>query len=408
MGGDKMVKHTQKEKNIMINYYNSISEKDRRRYAAVEAMHYGYGGQQYISELLGCDPRVIKKGLEELENNTLDDLNDRIRAEGGGRKKIIDTTANIDEVFLKVLKNYTAGDPMDDKVRWTNLTQKEIAMHMKENGIIISEHVVKKLLEKHNYGKRQAVKNQTKKSVENRNEQFEKIDQLKEKYLGSDINPVISIDTKKKEFIGNLYRSGSCYVQEPINVYDHDFPSYAKGKIVPHGIYDLKSNETYLTIGTSKDTTEFACDNLKDWWNNIGKKLYPNATSILVLADGGGSNSSRYYIFKKDLQDLANEIGIEIRMAHYPPYCSKYNPIEHRAFCHISRAWDGVIFKSIDIVKELAEKVTTSTGFRVIAQIKDKVFQTKRKVTDKFKDNMPIIKDEYLGQWNYRAVPKNK
>jgi len=130
----------------MINYYNSISEKDRRRYAAVEAMHYGYGGQQYISELLGCDPRVIKKGLEELENNTLDDLSDRIRAEGGGRKKIIDTTPNIDEVFLEVLKDHTAGDPMDERVKWTNLIQKEIAVHMKEYGIDVSEHIVKQLL----------------------------------------------------------------------------------------------------------------------------------------------------------------------------------------------------------------------------------------------------------------------
>jgi len=402
-----MVKYTQKEKRWMVEFFNSISEKDRRRYAAVEAMHSGHGGQQYIARLLGCDPRIIKKGHEELENNTLNDLNDRIRAEGGGRKKIIDTVTNIDEVFIKVLKNYTAGDPMNDKVKWTNLTQKDIAVHMKESGIDVSEHAVKQLLEKHGYVKRQAFKNQTKKSVENRNEQFEKINQLKEEYLQSDINPVISMDTKKKEFIGNLYRHGRCYAQEPINVYDHDFPSYADGKFIPHGIYDLKLNETYLTIGTSNDTTEFACDNLKDWWENVGKKHYPTATSILILADCGGSNSIRYYIFKADLQNLANEIGIEIRMAHYPPYCSKYNPIEHRAFCHISRGWDGVIFKSIDVVKELAERVTTSTGFRVIVQIKNKVFQTKRTVTDKFKENMPIIKDKYLGQWNYRAVPQN-
>ena len=335
---------------IMKNYYNSISEKDKRRYAAVEFAKLGWGGLQYIANIFGCDPRIIKKGLKELKNESLVP-GDRIRVKGGGRKKIIETTAHIDEIFLKVLKNYTAGDPMDDKAKWTNLTQKEIANYMQEYGINVSEHVVKQLLKKHGYGKRQAVKNQTKKSVENRNEQFEKIDKLKTEYLESDINPVLSIDTKKKELIGNLFREGSCYTTEPINVYDHDYPSYADGKIVPHGIHDLKTNQTYLTIGTSRDTTEFACENLRDWWDEVGKKEYPTASSILILADGGGSNSSRYYIFKKDLQDLANEIGIEIRLAHYPPYCSKYNPIEHRAFCHISKAWSGVIFNTIELSK---------------------------------------------------------
>jgi len=289
---------------------------------------------------------------------------------------------------------------MDEKVKWTNLTQIEISELMKEQGINASDHVVRQLLKKHGYVKRQAVKK--------KQEQFKKINSLKTEYLESNNNPVISIDTKKKEFIGDLYRKGTLYTTEPYSVLDHDFPSYAEDKIIPHGIYDLKRNETYLTIGTSKDTTEFACDNIKDWWENAGSKHYPNATSILILADGGGSNSSRCHIFKQDLQDLVNEIGVEIRVAHYPPYCSKHNPIEHRVFCHISRAWSGVIFNSIEVVKELAEKVKTSTGLRVIARISNKIYETKRKVTEKFKENMPIIKDDYLGNWNYRAVPENQ
>lgn len=256
---------------IMKNYYNSLSEKDKRRYAAVEFSKLGWGGLQYISNIFDCDPRSIQKGLKELENETLG-LDDRIRAKGGGRKKIIETTAYIDEIFLEVLKNYTAGDPMDDKVKWTNLTKKDISEHMKEYGIDASEHIVDQLLEKHGYVKRKAAKNETKKSVENRDEQFEKIDKLKTEYLESDVNPVLSIDTKKKELIGNLYREGSCYTTEQVNVYDHDYPSYADGKIVPHGIHDLKTNQTYLTIGTSKDTTEFACENIKDWWEEVGKK----------------------------------------------------------------------------------------------------------------------------------------
>lgn len=158
-------------------------------------------------------------------------------------------------------------------------------------------------------------------------------------------------------------------------------------------------------MGTSKDTSEFSCDCIKDWWENIGKYNYPEATSILILADGGGSNSSRTYIFKYDLQQLVNDISIEIRIAHYPPYTSKYNPIEHHMFCYVTKACQGVVFKSIEIVKKLMEKTSTTTGFKVIVNIKDKIYDTGRKVTEDFKDNLEIVFDEFLGKWNYRAIP---
>lgn len=187
---------------------------------------------------------------------------------------------------------------------------------------------------------------------------------------------------------------------------DHDFQSSAAGVVIPHGIYDIKRNEGYMTLGTTKDTSEFCCDCIKDWWEMYGKHLYQGATSILVLADGGGSNSSRHYIFKEDLQKLVNEIGIEIRIAHYPPYTSKYNPIEHRMFCHVTRACATVVFTSIEVVKGLIEKTSTSTGLKVVASIKDKIYKTARKASADFKENMPIIVDDSLGQWNYRAVPQ--
>jgi Rhodopirellula transposase DDE domain len=176
--------------------------------------------------------------------------------------------------------------------------------------------------------------------------------------------------------------------------------------VIPHGIYDIKRNEGYMTLGTSKDTSEFACECIKDWWLGYGQYLYPGATSILILADGGGSNSSRHYIFKEDLQKLANEIGVEIRMAHYPPYTSKYNPIEHRMFCHVTRACAKAVLTSVEVVKGLIEKTSTSTGLKVFASITDKVYKTARKASADFKANMPIVPDTYLGQWNYRAVPQ--
>jgi hypothetical protein len=241
------------------------------------------------------------------------------------------------------------------------------------------------------------------KAVPHRDEQFENIAALKTAYVAAG-NPVISMDTKKKEYLGNFYRDGHLYTREEIQTYDHDFNSFAEGIIVPHGIYDLQRNSGYINLGTSSDTSELACDCFRNWWYNQGRIDYPNATSILVLCDSGGSNSCRHYIFKEDLQKLSDEIGIEIRIAHYPPYTSKYNPIEHRLFPHVTRACQGVIFTSVDLVQELMEKTHTRQGLKVTVQVIDKIYQTGRKAAPDFKDNMPIIFDEYLPQWNYRVV----
>ena len=195
------------------------------------------------------------------------------------------------------------------------------------------------------------------------------------------------------------------YTKEVITVYDHDFPSYGEGKIIPHCIYDIKINKGYMTIGTSKETSAFWCDCFRDWWNKYGKKNYPKADEILVLVDGGGSNSSRAYIFKEELQKLVDEIGISIRIAHYPPYTSKYNPIEHKVFCHVSRACEGAVFSSIEIVKQLMEKTTTKKGLKLFTQIKDTVYETGKSASEYFKENMEIIFDSVLGKWNYLVVP---
>lgn len=244
------------------------------------------------------------------------------------------------------------------------------------------------------------------KTVAQRNEQFETIAALKASYQAAG-NPVVSMDTKKKEYLGNFYRAGHLYTTETIATNDHDFYSLAEGIVIPHAIYDLVHNKGYINIGTSRDTSQFACDSLRQWWYAQGQSDYPQATSILVLCDGGGSNNSRYHIFKQDLQQLADEIGVEIRIAHYPPYCSKYNPIEHRLFPHITHACQGVVFKSVEVVKELMARTKTKQGLRVTVNVIDKVYQLGRKVTARFKENMPIIFDDFLPQWNYTAVPQN-
>ncbi len=198
-------------------------------------------------------------------------------------------------------------------------------------------------------------------------------------------------------------------------MYDHDWASLAHGvlkdtashMVIPHGLYDLTHNLGYVQIGTDHDTSEFACDSIRYWWVNYGSWLYPFASSILLLCDGGGSNSSRSYLFKEALQNLSNELGIEIRIAHYPPYTSKYNPIEHRLFPHITRACSGVIFDSWKTVKSLIEKAKTRKGLRVFATIIEGVYETGKKVATEFKENLPIIFDEYLPQWNYTVQPQS-
>jgi len=310
----------------------------------------------------------------------------------------------LEENFLRVLHERTAGDPMRQEVRWTDLTFEQIAGHLAEAGTPVSVPVVKQLLRKHGYVKRKAQKSKAMGQHPDRNQQFEKIARLKQEYLKAG-NPILSIDTKKKELLGNFYREGHLLTQGVIETFDHDFPSAASGVVIPHGIYDVRRNDGHVNLGTSHDTGEFACDSIERWWESRGRRLYPRATSILLLCDGGGSNSASQYLFKEDLQRLVDRLGIEIRVAHYPPYTSKYNPIEHRLFPHLTRACQGVIFESVELVKELMEKAKTSTGLRVTVEILDKVYQTGRKYEVGFKENMKIVFDEILPKWNYRAIP---
>ena len=202
-----------------------------------------------------------------------------------------------------------------------------------------------------------------------------------------------------------MYRDGQLYTKETLEVYDHDFPYLAEGVAIPHGIYDIGLNKAYVNIGVSHDTCDFACDSIKRWWNFRGRYDYPDASSILILVDCGGSNGYRHYVFKRAIQRLADTIGIEICIAHYPSYTSKWNPIEHRLFPHITRKLKGVILKSVETVKKLIETTTTKAGLVVKCNIIKKTYETGKKMTQEAKDKLRIIHDNYLGHWNYKAVP---
>ncbi len=310
----------------------------------------------------------------------------------------------LEDNFVEVVSGHIAGDPMREDVVWTYLSPTEIAGELANLGTPICPDTVRILLGDFGFSKRQAEKTITMGNVPFRNEQFEKIAELMAEYRDSG-NPIISMDTKKKEHLGNLFRRGRAWANGPNSAPDHDFLRYAKGILIPHGLYDVQRNVGHVTLGFSHDTSQFACDSFLLWWRRYGGRAYPDATSILLLCDGGGSNGSRHYIFKEDLQKLVNKIGLPIRVAHYPPYCSKYNPIEHRLFPHVTRAWSGVLFRSLDIVMQCLGRTWTSTGLKVTVGVLKKYYEIGRKASDCFLTSFPIIMDEFLPNWNYTAVP---
>ena len=291
-------------------------------------------------------------------------------------------------------------------VKWTNLSRRQIAKRMGDLGTSVSRDVVSQLLRKHGYRRRKALKKKTMGPRHpDRNAQFANISRLKKKYFKAGL-PVISIDTKKKELLGDFYRDGVIDTREAVEVNDHDFGSMGSGTVIPHGVYDVGLNRGFVHLNTSHDTSELACDSIAAWWEDHGRAAYPNAKKLLVLCDGGGSNSASRYVFKEELQKLANRLGIEIRVAHYPPYCSKYNPIEHRLFAHVTRACRGVIFRTLETVRYYISKTETTTGLIVGVRVLDKAYQTGRKCATGFKESMKIVFDKILPKWNYRAIPQ--
>jgi len=237
-----------------------------------------------------------------------------------------------------------------------------------------------------------------------REEQFDHIAGLIDRYEATG-NPWFSIDTKAKEHLGRLYRKGRAYSSGPFEAFDHDFPSWADGVLIPHGIYDPRLNLGHLNLGLSRDTSEFACESFGNFWQRLGKKRYPDATSILLTCDCGGSNPAGKYLFKWDLQQLVDRIGLPIRIAHFPSYCSKYNPIERRFFPHVGRACEGMLFDSLERVVELMRRTTTRSGLRTTVAVMKRIYQTGREASDWMKSSIRINYDQVIPRWNYEIKP---
>jgi hypothetical protein len=298
----------------------------------------------------------------------------------------------------------TAGDPDESQVLFTDLSPRQVAEAVGDLGTPVSAPVVRDWMREQKLSQRQIEKVLAGGQSPDRDTQFRYIAQLRTEYFQAG-NPSFSIDTKAKEHLGQLFRKGRVWTQQAFQALDHDFPSWATGVIIPHGIYDLASNAGHINIGLSHDTSAFACDSFRWYWRRIGQQRYPQATSILWLCDCGGSNAAAQYLFKQDLQTLVNDLRIEIRVAHYPSYCSKYNPIERRFFPHVARACQGMLFDSVDTVVRLMRKASTSTGLRTTVNVIRRVYQIGRRVADNFKRTMSIRFDDLLPKWNYVARP---
>lgn len=314
--------------------------------------------------------------------------------------------AGLDQAFLDVVDPFTAGDPDEAGVLWTNLSRPQIARELLERGFRVSVTVVTQLLKRHRLGRRQALKTLCLDQHAQRDRQFQIINRYRAEFQASP-DPVLSMDTKHKEFLGLLFRKGRLYTQKAKKALDHDFPSSAQGVVYPHGLYDLKRNLGHLNLGNSHDTSRFACDSVGHWWETLGRFAYPQARRLLLCCDGGGSNASNRYVFKYHLERLAERTGLEIRVAHYPPGCSKHNPIEHRFFPHVTRACQGLLLTSVEVTAQAMAKASTRQGLKTTVHVLAGNYPTKEGYPEDYKETMKIHFDEELPVWNYRAIPSH-
>lgn len=305
------------------------------------------------------------------------------------------------------MKTRTAGDPDEERTVFTDLTPTRLEQELSAMKTPAGDDIIRQWMDRQGLRLRKIRKVLPGGRPADRDAQFQKIAQLIEQYESAG-NPYFSVDTKAKEFLGQLFRQGRVRCSKAFEAFDHDFPSWADGVVIPHGIFDPVRNRGHLNLGLSHDTTQFACDSLKWYWNRIGRSCYPDADSILLLFDGGGSNSAGKYIFKHDLQGVVNSIGMKIRVAHYPSYCSKYNPIERRFFPHVSRACTGMLFDTLQTTVELMRKAATSTGLKTTVNVIRRLYETGRNATDDMKQYIrsTIEFDTLLPKWNYTLTPQ--
>ena len=309
------------------------------------------------------------------------------------------------EAIKDVVSDHTAGSPVDEKIQWTNRSPRQIGEEIAELGFTVSTDTVRAILtDDLGLRRRIACKDEAGGDYEFRDQQFEHIAALRRFYVKQGW-PILSIDTKKKELLGNFFRPGTAYTDGRIHVADHDFAPPGALKAIPFGVYDLQRNEGFVLLARGADNGELACHAIERWWLRMGQADYPGQGPMLILCDCGGGNAKNSWRFKEDLAWLATRLQRIITIAHYPPYCSKYNPIEHRMFPHVTRAMQGVVLKSMNVVRDCIARTMTSSGLNVIVETTAKIYEKGRKTTERFLERMPLILGSVLPQLNYQVRP---
>lgn len=387
--------------------YLSLSEKDRRRYAASLSLTLPRGGCAYLCGLLGCSPSTITRGREELKQMQQhgDARQDRIRREGAGRPKKEELHPELTEELENILVQRTAGNPKDETVCWTCLSIAQITRTLCATGVSVSWPLVKRLCEQRNLKKRKQVNSVTKAPSRDRDEQFTIIDRLRGAFRRTK-DAIFSIDSKQKEMLGDVSRPGPVLADGPVKMLDHPLASYADGEVITHGIYDTQHNTAHMNLSLGHDTGAFACASLLWFWKNIGCLAHAAADRILLLMDCGGSNSFRSNVFKYNLSMTSAAIGLPIRVAHLPVYCSKYNPIERRSFPWVEQAYSGRHFTQIEqMVPAIESHAKTSTGLTTTAHVLAESFKPATKEEKKKATGVIVEYPENLDDYNYRVTP---
>lgn len=381
-----------------------LDEKQRRLYVAAEAMAYGEGGITKISETLGVTSNTITKGIKELKNTEMIEV-DRTRKPGGGRKRNVDTDPSLRSDLEKLVDPATRGEP-DSPLKWTNKSLRNLSEALKEMGHYTNPNMVRTLLREMGYSLQANRKTKEGSSHQDRDAQFEHINETVKTFQAEN-QPVISVDTKKKEAIGEFKNNGREWQPQnsPEEVQVYDFVDKEQGKVSPYGVYDMAQNEAWVNVGTDHDTAVFAVESIRGWWTTMGKETYPEAASLLITADGGGSNSCRSRLWKTELQKLADETGLSISVCHFPPGTSKWNKIEHRLFSFITQNWRGKPLVNHETVVSLIANTTTSTGLKVQAQLDRSKYPKGIKVSDQELDQVKLKQNAFQGKWNYAIFP---
>ena len=381
-----------------------LNEKDKRLWCANEAICIGRFGVTFVSEVTGVSRTTITVGIKEIKGEK-DIAKKNVRRKGGGRKSNIKKDTQLQSDLELLVDSSTRGDP-ESPLRWTSKSTRNLAKELNSETKRASHSLVSRLLSEAGYSLQANKKTKEGGNHPDRDKQFQYINE-KAKQFQTNEQPVISVDAKKKENIGNFKNNGREYSKKgnapEVNVYD--FIDKEKGKVTPYGVYDLAKNKGWVSVGISADTAKFAVESIRKWWDNMGKECYPNVSALYINADGGGSNGSRTRLWKIELQKLASELQIKIHVSHFPPGTSKWNKIEHRMFSFISKNWRGKPLINRATVVNLIGNTRTTKGLKISAQLDEAIYQKGIKISDRELSEILLEKDEFHGEWNYIILP---